>query len=63
MFAIASPGGTLGQVNAMLLRPFRQRVDLPTVVLVLVLLLAGSGMWHLVLERLDMPSGADLVPE
>ncbi len=47
----------------MLLRPFRQQVDLATVALVLVLLLAGSGMWHLVLARIDMPGGSDLLPE
>ncbi len=63
MFGLASAGGTVGRVNAMLLRPFRQRVDLVTVALVLVLLLVAGGMWHLVIERIDMPSGADLVPE
>ncbi len=63
VFALVPPGGIVGQVNSMLLRPFRQQVDMVTVALVLVLLLAASGMWRLVLERIDMPSGADLIPE
>ncbi len=45
---------TIGQVNAMMLRPFRQRVDLTTVVLMLILLLALAGQWHLVLERVEI---------
>lgn len=45
---------TAGAVNAMLLRPFRQSVDIGNVVLLLVLLLAIAGQWHLVLERVDM---------
>jgi hypothetical protein len=45
---------TLAQINAMVLRPFRQRADLPTVALLLVLLLAAAGAWHLVLERVEL---------
>lgn len=51
---IAIPA-TVWRVNALLLRPFAQRVDALDVALVLVLLLAISGMWHLVLERIELP--------
>jgi hypothetical protein len=47
--------GTIGQVNGMVLRPFRQRVDIWNVVLLLIILLAIAGQWHLVLQRIDMP--------
>lgn len=42
------------QLQATLLRPFRQQVDLTTVALLLVLLLAAAGQWHLVLERVEL---------
>jgi hypothetical protein len=45
---------TVYAVNSMLLRPFRQRVDMELVALVLVLLLAIAGQWHLVVERIDV---------
>jgi len=45
---------TIGQVNAMLLRPFRQRVDIETLVLLLALLLVATGSWHLILERVEL---------
>lgn len=45
---------TVGQVNAMLWRPFRTRVDLETAVLLLALLLVVTGGWHLVLERVEL---------
>jgi hypothetical protein len=44
----------IGQVNAMLLRPFRQQVDVETTALLLVLLLCAAGAWHLVLERVEI---------
>jgi len=47
-------GRAVAQVNAMMLRPFRQRVDLESVVLLLVLLLVITGGWHLVLERVEL---------
>jgi hypothetical protein len=46
--------GTLGGVDAMLLRPFRAPVDLVQTGLLLVLLLAIAGQWHLVLERVEL---------
>lgn len=46
---------TVTRVNGILLRPFRQRVNLLDAALLLVLLLAVAGMWHLVLERLELP--------
>ncbi len=45
---------TARQVNAVALRPFRTEVDMTTVGLVLVLLLAAAGMWHLTLERIEL---------
>lgn len=45
---------TIGQVNGMLLRPFREPVDLETAVLLLVLLGLAAGAWHLVLERVEL---------
>lgn len=61
--AIGATVNAVRLVNAMALRPFRQIVDLPTAFGVLALLLVATGMMHLILERVDMPSGADLVPE
>jgi hypothetical protein len=46
---------TVQRVNGILLRPFRQRVNLLDAALLLALLLAIAGMWHLVLERLELP--------
>lgn len=40
--------------NAILTRPFRQQVDVETVVLALALALIATGGWHLVLERIDL---------
>ena len=45
---------TLGQVNGTLLRPFRQSVSLLDVALVLALLLTVAGMWHLVLDQVEI---------
>jgi hypothetical protein len=45
---------TVGAVNSTVLRPFRQQVDITTVALLLVLLLAVAGQWHLVLERVEV---------
>lgn len=45
---------TPSQINTLLLRPFRQEVDLETVSLLIVLVLVASGMWHLVLERVEL---------
>lgn len=38
----------------MLLRPFRTKIDVETAALLLVLLLAAAGAWHLVLERVEL---------
>lgn len=46
---------TIQRVNGILLRPFRQRVSLVDTALLLVLLLVVTGLWHIVLERIDMP--------
>jgi hypothetical protein len=51
MSALAS---TAGQIHAMLLRPFRRQVPLLDTVLLLVLLLALAGQWHLVIERVEI---------
>lgn len=45
---------TLQQVNGMFLRPFREKVDIETVILLLVLWGCVTGMWHLVLERIEL---------
>jgi hypothetical protein len=45
---------TLAQLNAMVLRPFRQTVDLETVVLLLALLMVAAGTWQLILERIEL---------
>jgi hypothetical protein len=45
--------GIAGQVNAMLLRPFRQRVDIGNAALLFVLVLALAGQWHLVVEKVE----------
>ncbi len=54
MPSASSVFSTAGNVNGMLLRPFRQRVDLTTVTLLMVLLLVIAGQWHLVLERVEI---------
>lgn len=51
---MTSPFSAVGQVNAVLLRPFQQQVDLLTVALVLALLLVVSGLWHITLERIEL---------
>jgi uncharacterized membrane protein len=45
---------TLKQLNGMVLRPFKQPVDLETVLLLLALLLIAAGGWHMVLERIEL---------
>jgi hypothetical protein len=51
---MANVAATIGQINKMLWRPFRQRVDMETAVLLLALLLVLCGGWHLVLERVEL---------
>lgn len=45
---------TVRQVNAMALRPYRQRVDLINLGLALAILLLIAGQWHLVVEKLEV---------
>ncbi len=45
---------TLAQLNAMVLRPFRQPVDLELVLLLLALLLIAAGGWNMVLDRIEL---------
>lgn len=45
---------TIGAVNRAMLRPFREPVDATTVALLMVLLLAAAGAWHIVLERVEL---------
>jgi uncharacterized membrane protein len=45
---------TIAQLNAMVLRPFRTQVDIETVALLLALLMVSAGLWHLVLERIEL---------
>lgn len=45
---------TASRINAMLLRPFRQQVDITTAVLLFVLLLTIAGQWHLILAKVEM---------
>lgn len=50
-------GNTLNavrQVNAMALRPYRQRVDIVTLVLALAILGLIAGQWHLVVNKLEV---------
>jgi len=51
---MAGTAQTIAQVNSMLIRPFRQQVDIETLALVLALLLVAAGMWHMVLERVEL---------
>lgn len=41
--------GTVAQVNAVFLRPFTQQVDIVNLLLLFVLLLVASGLWHITL--------------
>lgn len=50
---MGSVTGTVASINALLLRPFQQQVDIVTVALLLVLLLALAGQWHIVIERVE----------
>jgi hypothetical protein len=52
---VSGPGllGVARGINATVLRPFRQRVDLLTAGLLLVLLLALAGQWHLIIETVE----------
>jgi hypothetical protein len=43
----------VAQVNSVLFAPFRKQIPLGTLLLVLALALVASGMWHMVLERVD----------
>jgi len=43
----------IGQVNGVLWAPFTKQIPLGTLLLVLALALVASGMWHLVLDRVD----------
>jgi hypothetical protein len=43
---------TIANANAILLRPFRQRVDVETVALALVFALFAAGAWHITLSTL-----------
>lgn len=45
---------TIAGINALVLRPFRERVDIEGLVLLLVLATALAGMWHLVIERIEL---------
>jgi uncharacterized membrane protein len=45
---------TVVQLNAMVLRPFRVRVDIGLIVLLLALLSVAAGAWHLVLDRVEL---------
>lgn len=45
---------TVLAVNTLLTRPFRQEVDIETVVLTLALVLFAAGAWHLVLETVEI---------
>lgn len=51
---MAPPLVAIGQVDAMLKRPFRQMVDLELVFLLLAFLLVAAGAWHMVVERLEL---------
>jgi hypothetical protein len=42
---------SIAAINAILIRPFRQRVDLETVSVAFVLLLAVAGGWSIVLDE------------
>lgn len=45
---------TIAAANALLTRPFRKRVDVETTALLLALLIVAAGLWHLVLERVEL---------
>jgi hypothetical protein len=45
---------TLLAVNDAVLRPFRQRVDLETITLLLIIALTVAGAWHIVLETVEL---------
>jgi hypothetical protein len=45
---------TVAQLNRMVLKPFGEQVDVQTVALLLVLVLALAGAWHLTLERIEL---------
>lgn len=51
---MASPVAAVGQICATVRRPFREQIDLETVVLLLALLLVAAGAWHMVLERVEL---------
>jgi hypothetical protein len=47
------PVQAVAQVNSALFAPFRKQIPLGTLALVLALALVASGMWKLVLDRVD----------
>jgi hypothetical protein len=48
-----SLSSTIREVNGTVVAPFTRQVDIVQLGACLVLVLAATGMWHLILERLE----------